>query len=209
MCETLLATDDPLSILLHSDPQASDEPALCDPTTPPLLRLRKEATRELAIAHFSALRALHLLVLGAPLLLGRDAEDVGALLGAAAALWVPGLYPRTPREQELHALLQSLTQQAEHPQVELPEAQAVLTSCCRLLEDDPLALQKRKAALLQTLRRQAEVRALSGLGDVGAALSALALTLPHDTALRCRALAHGTLRDTVELALQLYDRHRT
>ena len=209
VCETLLATDDPLSILLHSDPQASDEPALCDPTTPPLLRLRKEATRELAIAHFSALRALHLLVLGAPLLLGRDAEDVGALLGAAAALWVPGLYPRTPREQELHALLQSLTQQAEHPQVELPEAQAVLTSCCRLLEDDPLALQKRKAALLQTLRRQAEVRALSGLGDVGAALSALALTLPHDTALRCRALAHGTLRDTVELALQLYDRHRT
>jgi hypothetical protein len=53
------------------------------------------------------------------------------------------------------------------------------------------------------------VRALSGLGDIGAALSALALTLPHDTALRCRALAHGTLRDTVELALQLYDRHRT
>lgn len=163
------------------DELPGDECGRCDPSRPPRLRLprRVAAAEGGAQARFAALRALHLLLLGVPLVHARGAEDIAGLLRATARLL--GLPPapipevQDPLGESWAAELASLGISRD---TFLPEERAALESALRLCQDvllqPPDALQTALPLFLLAAERAAERHALLKTGDLRAALLSLA-----------------------------------
>jgi hypothetical protein len=222
LVDELRTIDDPLLAMLERPASEAgvaslaEEPAQCDPTQPLRLRLRQKLTTDLGQAHFAALRALHLHSAGEPLLRWLDAADTAALLRAAAALWVPGIAVQSARQTELQALLKAPgpppAEPLRNPTEALPdplsvseeEAAKVLSPCLLRLHAEPGVLDELRPLLRERIEQRALAQTLAGLGDVLAALRALALPPPESREAARRALAGGVLGRLVQLALRLY-----
>jgi len=200
------------------------DPAACEPTRPPRLRLLRALTADEPQARFAALRALYLLQAGVPLCEQAGPAEMAALLRAAAALWLEGTpdVPRVedvevaqellPREREWLAMLRALALHPEHAPGVLYEARAeaeAIKSCLNTLAEKPQRLAELWPGLMATARLEAGVRALGQLGDVRAALRALFAPLetaaPSNREQRLAALSSGPLADLLSVTVRLYD----
>jgi hypothetical protein len=72
------------------------------------------------------------------------------------------------------------------------------------LHAEPAVLEELRPLLLERMHKRALARALAGLGDVLAALRALAVPRPVTANEAQAALARGELAELVQLALRLY-----
>ena len=84
------------------------DPAWAEPTRPPRLLLQRRFSDDPRASRFAAARALHALHAGLGLIHGRSAEDVGALLRGAAALFLPDLRTDGPFVRAWQAELLSI-----------------------------------------------------------------------------------------------------
>lgn len=202
--------------------QLDGDPAVCDPTRPPRLRLLRALVKDGAQARFAALRALHLLRAGMPLCEWGGAEGMAALVRAAAALWLEGTpgIPRVediqellPREREWLGTLRALALHPEHAPGVVYEARAeveAIQSCLSLLDGQPNRLIELWPELLASARLEASARALGQLGDLRAALRALdrgagAADAPAERRRRLAALRQGPLASLLAIAACLYE----
>lgn len=157
-------------------------PAVVDSTRPPRLRMLSWLTREPAAARFATLRGLLVARMGVSLTEHIGLTKAAGLLRAVAALWLDGtagaptMEALSPTDKEAVSWLRAL---ALHPAHEASLAylaqseRAAFVSCCQALSENPRALDELWPALANALRSDANVQALSQLGDVEAALTAL------------------------------------
>ncbi|MCS6914326.1 MAG: tetratricopeptide repeat protein [Myxococcota bacterium] len=155
---------------------AGEEPARCDPTHPPRLRLLRRLTADPAQARFAALRALRLLQFGVPLVQGRSPAEVAALLRATAWLLEPTpTPPQDPLVDSWISTLRSLPFPLESfPPKVRAEARAALSACCEQLATEPSYLETALPDFVESAQRAAERQAWAETGDLLAALRALA-----------------------------------
>lgn len=179
------------------------EPARCDPTRPPRLRLLRRLTADSAQARFAALRALRLLLGGVPLLQGRSFEDVRAFLRAAARLFLPEGRGLDPLAQSWLAELRALYLRPESlPPEQREQAQEALAACMDLLDRDPAQLEAAVPLYIEASQRAAERQALTETGDLQAALLAVCPTAMLDS--RLEALKLSPLSELIAFADSYY-----
>ena len=174
------------------------DPAWCEPSRPPRLLLQSRLASNAAAVRFAAASALHGLHGGLGLLQGRAAEDVTALLRAAAATFLPDLRADGPFVRAWQAELSSLGLRPET----LPEATRTRLeiSLARLVVDRDVAEHARVYAEAERLTANRVAYAVTG--DLRAGLEALAGVLEPDE--RLAALREDpALADLVEFALSL------
>lgn len=198
------------------------DPAACDPTRPPRLRLVRGLVGDGAQTRFAALRALHLLRAGLPLCDRGGPEGMAALVRAAAALWLEGMpgIPRVeiieellPREREWLGTLRALALHPEHAPGVIYEARAeveAIQSCLSVLDSHPGRLSELWPVLLASARLEASARALGQLGDLRAALRALDRGAEGGSGApererRLAALRQGPLAALLAVATCLYE----
>jgi tetratricopeptide (TPR) repeat protein len=174
------------------------DPVWAEPTRPPRLLLARRALADEAVARFAAARAAAALVAGVPLVENRPAEDVTALLRAAAALFLPDM--RAPAgafvkawQVELAALKldPDALPEAQRSHLEMVLANVVVDSSAAAAADD----------YARTERLSAGRAALAVTGDLRAALAALAPADATTLEVRAAALAHPELADLIAFAL--------
>ena len=181
------------------------DPAWAEPTQPPRLLLARRALSDEAVARFAAARAMHALVAGVPLVEGRSAEDVAALLSAAASLFLPDLGApergvafaafRHAWQTELAALGIDPARLPEpaRARLEMVLAAAVVDAeAAASAADYPIAE-----------RLSADRVAFAATGDLRAALAALASSDTTTTLERAAMLAASPLSDLIAFALTL------
>lgn len=84
------------------------------------------------------------------------------------------------------------------------EAVAVLSPCLQRLQAEPQLLRELRPLLLERVQKHAQAQALTGLGDVLAALRVVAGASPRDGEAARQALTRGELGELVRLALRIY-----
>jgi hypothetical protein len=84
------------------------------------------------------------------------------------------------------------------------EAVAVLSPCLQRLQSEPQLLRELRPLLLERVQKHAQAQALTGLGDVLAALRVVAGASPRDGEAARQALTRGELGELVRLALRIY-----
>ena len=203
--------------LLDDDELAPDEqPALCDPSRPPRLRLlrRLAAVGAESQARFAALRALHLLRSGVSLVQqpAIGSQRIGGLLRAAIALWLSGTQgaPRLedlgPSEQEWLPTLRAIALHPDHSAGLVFEARGesdTLLRCFAALDRDATILHLLWPSLRARLELEASLRALAQLGDLRAALVTI-LPPQADLSARLQALSQGPLADLFRILDAIY-----
>lgn len=203
--------------LLDDGELASDEqPALCDPSRPPRLRLLRRLTTSGSEpqARFAALRALYLLRSGVSLVLQSSigSTRIAGLLRAAIALWLsntngaPSIEDLTAEEAEWLPTLRALALHPDHSSGLVfearGEAEALLT-CFSALDRDASLLHSLWPRLRARLDLEASLRALAQLGDPRAALVAMQPPLA-DLSARIHALSSGPLADLWQILDAVY-----
>lgn len=205
-----------VALLDDSELAADEHPALCDPSRPPRLRLLRRLTGTGcdSQARFAALRALHLLRSGLSLVQqpAIGSLRIGSLLRAAIALWLSGT-PGAPRvedlpaaEQEWLPTLRALALHPDHSAGLVFEARGeadTLLRCFTALDQDASVLHVLWPRLRARLEREAGLRSLAQLGDLRAALVALA-SPSMDAQARVQALSHGPLADLWQIVDAMY-----
>jgi Tfp pilus assembly protein PilF len=174
------------------------DPAWAEPTRPPRLLLARRALSDEAVARFAAARAAAALLAGVPLVENRPADDVTALLRAAAAMFLPDM--RAPAGAFVKAWQAELSALRLDPE-ELPEARrshlemvlanVILDSSAAAAADD----------YARTERLSAGRAAFAATGDLRAGLVALAPADATSLEVRAAALGHPELADLIAFAL--------
>jgi hypothetical protein len=174
------------------------DPAWAEPTRPPRLLLARRTLADEAVARFAAARAAAALLAGVPLVENRPADDVTALLRAAAAMFLPDM--RAPAGAFVKAWQAELAALQLDPEA-LPEerrghlemvlANVIVDSSAVAAADD----------YARTERLSAGRAALAATGDLRAGLTALAPADATSLEVRAAALGHPELADLIAFAL--------
>ncbi len=188
-------------------PGALHGPSWAEPTRPPRLLLPRRMLADEAVARFAAVRAMHALAAGVALVEGRGADDVAALLRAAAALFLPDL--RAPDrgvafaafvrawQQELSAVAAESAWVERLGEAERAHLEVVLAAAAAV--DSQAAAGA--ADYTRAERLSADRVALAATGDLRAALIALAPTDAATPEARAAALATPPLSELIAFAL--------
>jgi len=155
------------------------------------------------VARFAAARAMHLVVAGVALVDGRAADDVAALLRAAAVLFLPDL--RAPERgvafsafvRAWQAELSGVALDPEHlPEAERARLEAALAAAAVDSRAGTAAAEYARAE-----RLSADRVALAATGDLRAGLVALAPADATTAEARAAALGNAPLAELLAFAL--------